>query len=70
MKTEYRKVKGEPIARYRKGWNLLTCYQLGDFCAVTWTNDSMKPKTFYGEKDEMNDFVRKALLDGYRRSCR
>ncbi|MBQ2347791.1 MAG: hypothetical protein II388_05395 [Clostridia bacterium] len=68
MMTMRALVEGPAIAEYRKGKFTLTCKISNGFYCVTFHNGRQSVNTFYSKnKNEMNDFIRKEVKDGFKR---
>ena len=68
MKSIKGQVKGRTVAKYRLDCFTLTCKIADGYYYVTFHNGRQSAMTFYSsDKNEMNDYIRQALREGYRR---
>lgn len=68
MMTIRAQIEGRTIAEYRRGKFTLTCKISNGFYCVTFHNGRQSVNTFYSkDKEEMNNFIRKELRDGFKR---
>lgn len=68
MKSVRGQIEGVAIAKYRLGGCTLTCKVVNENYCVTFHNGRYSATTHYSnDKNEMNDYIRKALKEGYKR---
>ena len=63
-------VEGLTIAKYRLRQFTLTCKVSNDFYCVTFYNGRQTHVTYYSkDKNEMNEYIKKSIAEGYRREA-
>ena len=68
MESMRGQVIGKTVAKYRLDCFTLTCKIADGKYFVTFHNGRQSAMTHYStDKNEMNDYIRKALRDGYKR---